>query len=87
MIAGVTLPEARRLTNLTAAQLEDLAGVSRGTVVDIERGKNTNPSHAIVTKLVRALQGRGLAGLTANELFPVDDATGSASAKPSGVRA
>lgn len=68
------LVEARRLTSLTQAQLDDLAGVTRGTVADIERGKNKNPSHESVTKLTRALQQRGLAGLSVEELFPVEAA-------------
>lgn len=71
MIGRMTLVEARRVTELTQAQLDELAGVSRGTVADIERGKNANPSHETVTLILRALQSRGLTGLTAEELFPV----------------
>jgi transcriptional regulator with XRE-family HTH domain len=67
----MTLSEARRLTGLTQAQLDDAAGLTRGTVTDIERGKNANPSHVTVTKILRALHHRGLSGLTAEDLFPV----------------
>lgn len=70
-VCFVTLNEARRLTSLSQSQLDDLAEVSRGTVADIERGKNKNPSHETVTKITRALQQRGLAGLAVEELFPV----------------
>ncbi len=55
-------------------QVDDLANLTRGTVADIERGKNKNPSHETVTKIVRALQRRGLEGITAEQLFPVPDA-------------
>ena len=74
IVLFMKLVEARRLTSLSQADLEELAGVTKGTVADIERGKNKNPSHESVTKLIRALQQHGLAGLTAEELFPVDAA-------------
>lgn len=67
------LAEARRLTGLSQGGLEDAAGLPRGTVTDIERGKNKNPSHGIVTLIIRAFRERGLEGLTAEELFPVPE--------------
>lgn len=68
----MTLPEARRLTGFSQDALEEAAGLNPGVVTDIERGKNKNPSHVIVTRIVRAFQKRGLVGLTADELFHVD---------------
>jgi transcriptional regulator with XRE-family HTH domain len=69
----VTITEARRVAGLTQVQLDELADLTRGTVADIERGKNQNPSHGTVTRIVRALQRKGLTGVTAEELFPVSE--------------
>jgi transcriptional regulator with XRE-family HTH domain len=71
IVGLVDLSEARRIAGLSQLQLDDLAGLTRGTVADIERGKNKNPSHETVTRLVRALKQRGFNGLSAEELFPV----------------
>lgn len=67
----MTLPEARRIAGLTQSALDDAAGISRGTVADIERGKNKSPSHEIVTRIMRAFRERGFMGLSVEELFPV----------------
>lgn len=67
------IKEARRLTGLTQQALADAAGCAQGDIVDIERGRNRNPSHKLVTNIVRAFQQSGLVGLTADELFPVDE--------------
>lgn len=67
------LKDARRLVGLSQAQLDDLAGVRRGTTADIEQGRNSRPAHETVTRYVRAFRRKGLEGLTAEELFPVPD--------------
>jgi DNA-binding XRE family transcriptional regulator len=71
----MTLSEARRLTGLTQKALAEAADCSPADIVDLERGKNKNPSHALVIKIVRAFQQHGLAGLTAEDLFPVSVAS------------
>jgi DNA-binding XRE family transcriptional regulator len=73
------LPEARRLTGMTQSQLDDEAELTRGTVADLETGRNKNPSHTIVTNIIRAFHNRGLRGVSADELFPVPELTGAAS--------
>lgn len=67
------LKEARRLTGLTQTRLAELAGLQQTTIYDLEAGRNRRPSHEAVTRIVRALQRSGLAGISAEELFPVPD--------------
>jgi predicted transcriptional regulator len=70
-IDSVDLRTLRLIVKLTQFQLDDLAQIPRGTVADIERGRNRSPSHAIVTKLVRAFSRLGVESLTGEHLFPV----------------
>lgn len=65
------IKEARRLAGFSQDALENAAGLNPGIVTAIEGRRNKNPSHEIVTKIVRAFQARGLVGLTAEDLFPV----------------
>ena len=69
----VTLRDARELAGLTRERLAELAHVNATTIYDIETGRNANPSHTNVVRIVRALQRAGLAGLTSEQLFPVLD--------------
>jgi transcriptional regulator with XRE-family HTH domain len=62
----MNLKEIRELKKLDQTELDALAGLTRGTVNDIERGKNSNPSWAIVSSLSKALD------VPPEELFPVD---------------
>lgn len=71
MVNVSDLKEARRLAGLSQDALEIAAGLNPGIVTAIESRKNKNPSHEIVTKIVRAFQAHGLVGLTADDLFPV----------------
>lgn len=75
--------DARRLTGLTQIQLDDRANLTRGTIADIERGKNKNPSHETVTRIIRALHAAGLAGVSAEDIFPVPQNEQPASEVPS----
>ena len=61
------LKEIRESQRLDQTELDALAGLTRGTVSDIERGKNKNPSWQIVSSLAKALN------MPPEELFPVDD--------------
>jgi len=49
---------AREDAHLSQAELARLSGVKPGTIWDIEQGRNKNPSHAIASRIVRALKGR-----------------------------
>lgn len=75
----LTLRHARELLgDLTQSALEDEAGVARGTVHDLEMGRNKRPSYETVTRVVRALRRLGLAGVTAEQLFPIAEAEAGA---------
>lgn len=69
----MTLEEARQLAGLSRAALAELAGTTGTTIYDIETGRNRRPSFDVVTRIVRALHRSGLRGITAEQLFPVDE--------------
>lgn len=70
----MTLKQARELAGLTQRQLADLAGLKISSISDVENGRIQNPSHTFVKKVIRALHRRGLAGVTDDQIFPVDEA-------------
>ncbi|MGE3519251.1 MAG: helix-turn-helix domain-containing protein [Vicinamibacterales bacterium] len=65
------LKDARLAVGLSQAQLDDLAGLRRGTTADIEQGRNSRPAHETVTRYVRAFRRKGLQTISAETLFPV----------------
>lgn len=65
----MNLKEIRESKRLDQIELDALAGLTRGTVNDIERGKNANPSWTIVASLAKALE------VPPEQLFPVSDNT------------
>jgi len=67
------LKTARKLLGLSQAQLGKLAGLDGNAIYDLESKRNRRPAHEVVVKIVRALQRAGLAGITADDLFPVPD--------------
>ena len=69
----MTLLEARKIAGLTRQALAEKASTTSTTIYDIEAGRNLRPSYETVTRIVRALQEHGLAGLKAEDLFPVSD--------------
>lgn len=69
----MTLEHARKLLRLNQRDLERAAGVCRGTVHEIENGRNKRPSYDTVVRIVSALQRHGLPGITAEQLFPVPE--------------
>lgn len=69
----MTLKEARDLAGLTQRQLADLANVKAGSISDVELGRIQHPSHRFVVRVVRALNARGLRGVTSEQVFPVDE--------------
>ncbi len=60
------LETARKIKGLSQAALDDAAGLSRGTVSDIERGKNRNPSWETVAKIAKVI------GIDPLKIFPID---------------
>lgn len=75
----MTLKEARELLGISQHALDRDAGLPKGTVWELEQGHNQNPSHDKVTRIVRALRRRGLAGADAESLFPVPESERQAS--------
>ena len=71
----MTLKEARELVGLSRDALAEAAGTTPTTIYDIENGRNQNPSHETVVRIVRALQSAGLKGITSDTLFPVEAAS------------
>jgi len=63
------LEEARKQKGLNQSQLDELAGLPKGTVFDIENFRNKRPSWEYVCKLAKAL------GADPNWLFPVETKT------------
>jgi transcriptional regulator with XRE-family HTH domain len=70
----MTLKEARELAGLTQRQLSDLTGVLVSSISDVEIGRIQRPSHEFVVRAVRGLHKHGLRGVTAEQIFPVDEA-------------
>lgn len=61
----MNLRTARRIKDITQAELAEQAGVDQTTISDIERGKNRNPSWETVKRISDAL------GVEPAEIFPV----------------
>lgn len=71
----MTLKEARELADLTQRRLSELTDrkVKVSSISDVEVGRIQNPSHAFVVRVVRALHKAGMRGVTAEQIFPIDD--------------
>lgn len=67
-----TLKEARELLGVSQHALDRKAGIPKGTVWELEMGRNQRPSHETVVRIVRALREFGLAGADAEQLFPIN---------------
>jgi transcriptional regulator with XRE-family HTH domain len=70
---AMSLKEARELTGLTQKRLAQLAGVKVSSISDVELGRIQQPSHRFVVRIIRALQDAGLRGVSAEQVFPVDE--------------
>lgn len=75
IVRVVTLKEARELAGLSRDALAKAADTTTTTIYDLEVGRNQNPSHETVVRIVRALQTAGLKGITTEALFPVEAAS------------
>lgn len=69
----MSLSHARKLANVSQSELDRLAGLRKGTVQQLEAGRNKRPAYETVVRITRGLRKAGLAGITAEELFPVPD--------------
>lgn len=69
----MNLEIARGLIGISQHELDREAGLPKGTVNDIESGRNRRPGHDTVTRIVRALRRRGMPGANAEVIFPVPD--------------
>ena len=74
----MTILEARRLVGYTRHRLAEAAGTTTTTIYDLETGRNKRPAYETVVRLIRALQEAGLKGITAEQLFPVEDESSTA---------
>jgi DNA-binding XRE family transcriptional regulator len=69
---GMTLKHAREALGWSQIKLDAQAGLPKGTVHDIESGRNDSPRWTVVAAITAALQRAGLKGVTAHSLFPVE---------------
>lgn len=65
----MTLKEIREALDISQVELDRRANVTRGTVQDLESGKNTNPSVATADAIVQALRRAGAKGVDIEGLF------------------
>jgi transcriptional regulator with XRE-family HTH domain len=63
----MNLEQTRKAKGFTQTELDEKAGLTKGTVSDIERGKNRRPSWEVVKRIAETL------GSTPEELFPIHD--------------
>ena len=63
------LKGVRESLGLSQVGLDRLAGITRGTVNQIEAGQNENPSLAIALAITEALRNAGAKGVTVESLF------------------
>lgn len=67
----MTLHEARTLLGWSQSELARRAGEIHSNIRDLENGSIARPSHALVTRVMRALHAGGLRGVKTEDLFPV----------------
>lgn len=67
----LTLSEARKAIGWTLTRLATEAGTSVSVIHDLENGRNKNPGYQLVMRIVSALKRGGLAGIAAEDIFPI----------------
>ncbi len=72
-IPRLKLIAARETARLTQEELALLAACPSSAIGDIECGRNRQPSHTRVVRIVRALQRHGLPNITEDQLFVVKE--------------
>ena len=63
----MNLEEIRNQKGISQTDLDERAGLSRGTTNDIERGRNKRPAYETVVRLARALE------VQPEEIFPINN--------------
>ena len=66
---GMTLRQMRQSMGLSQPELDRRAGLTKGTVSQIEVGTNQNPSIAVCLAIVGALREAGAKGVDVEMLF------------------
>lgn len=67
----MTLKGVREALGISQAELERRAKLPRGTVQDIESGRNQNPTITVCVALADALRRAGAKGVEVESLFTV----------------
>lgn len=65
----MTLQTLRQSLGISQVELDRRAGLPRGTINDIETGKNQNPGVAVCIQIAEALRRAGAKGVTVESLF------------------
>lgn len=65
------LKGVRKALGLSQIELDRRANLPRGTVNDIERGRNSDPSLTVCVALADALRRAGAKGVEVEQLFSV----------------
>lgn len=65
----MTLKDVREALGLSQVELDRRASVPRGTVGDIESGRNANPTINVCGEIVTALRRAGAKGVDVESLF------------------
>jgi DNA-binding XRE family transcriptional regulator len=65
----MTLKTIREALGISQVELDRRAGLTRGSVGDIESGRNSNPSFSICVSIAEALRRAGAKGVDAEQLF------------------
>lgn len=65
----MTLRIVRDAMGLSQNELDKLAGLPRGTVHDVESGRNGNPTITVCKAITDALRTAGAKGVELEELF------------------
>jgi DNA-binding XRE family transcriptional regulator len=68
----MNLEEVRTQKGISQTELDEKAGLHRGTINDIERGRNKRPAFEVVVRIARVLD------VPAESLFPVNTENGNA---------
>jgi transcriptional regulator with XRE-family HTH domain len=67
----MNLKQAREALGWTQEELSRRSGVGQQHISKLEKGRIERISYLTVVRIVRALRKAGLAGVTAEKLFPV----------------
>jgi transcriptional regulator with XRE-family HTH domain len=72
----MNIKAARKALDWSQSELARRSGVAQQRISQLERGDYVFVSYRDVVRIVRAFRKAGLKGITAEELFPVNDDTG-----------